>query len=186
MPRRDQKIQLSHPKPDLTIAFKTTSLLPEDCALTDLRGLGSLVSHLFPEGTSDGGIDRTFHFLSIEVKGKNGKVGNVPPRDQNLNTAAQALHNIFVVIKKAELEETFFREVRVFCIVATTACFELRVHRPIRLIHGHQYIKHDYPVRFGYDEALNIGSSYTKAMASRTVYNIFYHYGVMKLHPIMK
>ena len=186
MPRRDQKIQLSHPKPDLTIAFKTTSLLPEDCALTDLMGLGSLVSHLFPEGTSDGGIDRTFHFLSIEVKEKNGKVGNVPPRNQNLNTAAQALHNIIVVIKKAELEETFFREVRVFSIVATTACFELRVHRPIRLIHGHQYIKHDYPVRFGYDEALNIGSSYMKAMASRTVYNILDHYGVMKLHPIMK
>ena len=186
MPRRDQGIQLSQPKPDLTIAFKTTSLLPEDCALTDLMGLGSLVSHLFPEGTSDGGIERTFHFLFIEVKGKNGKVGNVPARNQNLNTAAQALHNIFIVMKKAELEETFFREVRVFSIVATTACFELRVHRPIRLIHGHQYIKDDYPVRFGYDEILDIGSSYTKAMASRTVYNILYHYGVMKLHPIMK
>ena len=185
MPRRNDLTKLAQPKPDLAVAFKTISLLPVNCTLPSLMRLGKTRSHIFAEGLNRGEVDRAFHFFSMEVKGKRGHIGNTEAEFQNLNTAAQALHNVYVVMKEAELEQLFFDEVRFFSIVATAACFELRVHRPMRL-DPDDYIDAKYGVRFSFDEILTVGSDYTKAMASTVVYNILFYYGVVKLYPILR
>ena len=185
MPGRNDLAKLAAPKPDLAVAFKTTSLLPANCSLPSLMGLGKTTGHIFGEGLKKDDMDRAFHFFSIEVKGKRAQIGNTEAEFQNLNTAAQALHNIYVVMKEAELEQLFFEEVRFFSLVATAACFNLRVHRPMRPGPA-EYIDPQYGVRFSFNEILTIGSNYTKAMSSTVVYNILFHYGVEKLHPILK
>lgn len=157
----------------------------KNTSLTSVMRLGSICGHVFAEGMKKGDLDRTFHFLSIEVKGKGGQIGNTEAEYQNLNTAAQALHNMYVVMQEAEMEDTFFENVRFFSVVATTAGFELRVHRATRL-EPQEYITPTYGVGYAFDEVLNIGSDYTKAMASTIIYNILFHYAVVKLYPILK
>jgi hypothetical protein len=88
-------------------------------------------------------------------------------------------------MKETELEQLFFEEIRFSSIVATAACFELRVHRSMRL-DPDDYIDAKYGVRFSFDEVLTVGSDFTKAMASTVVYNILFHYGVGKLYPILR
>ena len=185
MPSRNDSGRLAQPKPDLAVAFRTTSLLPVNCSFPSLMRLGQLNGHIFAEGMKKGEIDRAFHFFSIEVKGKRGQIGNTEAEYQNLNTAAQALHNIYVIMKEAELEQDFFEEVRFFSVVATAACFELRVHRPTRP-DPDDYIDPKYGVRYSFDEVLTVGSDYTKEMASTVVYNILFHYGVGKLYKILR
>lgn len=185
MPRRNKAVKLAQPKPDLAVAFKTASILPAGLDLTEIMSLGKLTGNIFTEGMKKGEIDRSFYFLSIEVKGKGGHIGNNEAEYQNLNTAAQALHNIYLVMRKAKQEEIFFNEVRFFSIVATAATFELRVHRPTRLRET-AYIEPEYGAKYSFDEVLTIGADYTKAMASTIVYNILFHYGVAKLFPILR
>jgi hypothetical protein len=187
MPRRDKKTELAQPKPDLAVAFTTTSLIPGDASLRRLALLGELQGHMCPEGKGSGQVDRAFHFFSIEVKGKLGKIGNNEAEFQNLNTASQALHNMYLFMKKADDVDTFLNKVRFFSIVATAQSFEVRVHRAVQLDSGDVIAGSNYNIGFNFDNvAVVVGSDYTKEKVSRIVYNILFNYGVKILHPILK
>lgn len=185
IPGRDISRKLSQPKPDLAVGFSTTSLLPEGATLASISRLGSLQSHVCAEGTGEGEVDRAFHFFSMEVKGKHGQLGNSEARLQNLNTAAQGLYNLYVVMKEAGMESEFYNKVRFFSVVATTSGFEVRVHRAVKLM-SDDYIRPDCGIRFAFDEIHQTGSGYEKKTATTIVFNILLHYGVKTLHPLLQ
>lgn len=184
MPRKDQgPVEITQPKPDLAVAFKTTSLVP----VFEVLDLGLLKSHMCPEGAKEGKDDRAFHFFSMEVKGARAESENstIAVR-QNFNTATQALHNIYLFMKKADDESTFFEKVRFYSAIATSVGFQVRVHRAVKLgVRGR--IRPDYPLAFEFDELFRTrGVHYTKAEVSGIVKNILYEYGIVILLPILK
>jgi hypothetical protein len=184
MPAGTPQIQICQPQPDLAVAFRSSILIPGG-SLRNLSHLGELKGHMCPEGFKKGQKDRAFHFFSVEVKGKLGRIGNTEAEFQNLNTASQALHNIYLFMKEAGEEHKFFERIRVFSAVATYAGFEVRVHRPLRLRKG-EHIDHEYPLAFGFDEVVAVGSSYKRAQVSKIIWNILFSYGVNELHPILQ
>jgi len=68
-----------------------------------------------PGRISRGQKDRAFHCFSVEVKGKLGQIGNTEAEFQNLNTASQALHNMYLLMKEAAEEEFFCPCTGFFC-----------------------------------------------------------------------
>jgi hypothetical protein len=178
MPSHNQFAKLTQPKPDMVFAFKTDTLLK--LPSPSVMCLGNIWSHIFAEGLEN--TNRAFHFFSIEA---GVYAENSVAEYQNINTASQGLHNIYVVMKEAGLEDDFIKDVRFFSVVATATSFDIRVHRPAKLEPG-DYIDQGCGVRFCFDEFLTLGSNYTRAKASTVVNNILFHYGVKKLHPILK
>ena len=181
MPPDDPLLKLSMPKPDLAVAFKTESLIGHQ---RNLRRLGpGLQSHMCPEGFSPHQTERAFHFFSMEAKGKNSEIGNMPAEAQNLNAAAQALYHISKIFMETDQLETFFKEVRFFSAVATTASFEVRIHRPIPL--DPAVIVDNYPIGFAFDKVKEFTRPYTRSEVLSIVHNILIKYGIEKLHPIL-
>ena len=130
---------------------------------------------------------RAFHFFSMEVKGWQADLGNQVAFYQNLNTASQALHNLYVFMKEAGDEKNFFEKVRFYSAVATTAGFAVRVHRAFELGMNKGRIHPDYPLAFAYDEIFNThGGDYKKDEVLNVVKNIFFEYGVNTLLPILE
>ena len=179
------KCKLTKPKPDLAVAFRSESLLPTNGNMADFARLKTWQGSIFPEGMQEFQNERAFYFFSIEAKGKRGMLDNQKAQFQNLNTASQALYNIYRCMKRVNDLETFFKEVRVFSIVATVEGLLLRVHRPHKLVDG-QANHPEYPIGFRFDNLGHLKGDYSRAQASTMVYNILYKYGVEKLHPILK
>lgn len=171
------------PRPDLAVAFKRSSLIntPKFTKLQTLR------TQMCPEVTTDAqGERRAFHFFSLEAKKPDAHKGESLASLQNLNTATQALYNIYVFMKRAQMEQKFFKEVRFYSIIATSQVFEVRVHRAVEL-DADVHIRHDYPLGFRHDVLLKIESEhYEKAKVIHIVKNILTEYGVKKLHPILE
>ena len=172
--------KISQPKPDLAMAFKTSCLI-SDLALGKL---GAFKAHVCPESRKGSSASRAFHFFAIEVKGMQAEISNSTAHLQNLNTASQALHNMYLIMRKAGDEAKFFRDVRFFSAIATTACFEVRVHRAVE--DKEVGIGLDYPLSFHFEQLHLIEGSYSKAQVSGIVKNILIEYGVKKLLPILK
>jgi len=121
------------------------------------------------------------------VKGWQGDLGNQVAFCQNLNTASQALHNLYVFLQKAGDERVFYEKVRFYSAVATTAGFEVRVHRAFELSEEAGRIRLDYPLAFAYDEIFKTnGGYYRKEEVLNIVKNIFFEYGVKTLLPILQ
>ena len=182
---KEGECQLPKPTPDLAVAFTSKSLLPETGWGPDFERLGLPKGHVFYEGLSQNATKRAFHFFSLEVKGKLGTLDNSVAERQNLNTAAQALHSIYLCMREAGELKAFFKDVRFFSAVATTEGFRLRIHRPFALL-PEQRIKLEYAVGFKFDQVLAIKGDYTRSEATSIVYNVLFEYGVNKLHPILK
>ncbi len=180
-----EQCRISMPTPDLAVGFRSNSLLMDDEVSVAWTRLKSLEGHIFPEGTTLHQKDRAFHFFSMEVKGKRGTLDNKTAQAQNLNTASQALYNIYRCMKEANELNLFFEEIRVFSAVATVEGFWLRVHRAIK-VNERQHNNKDYPIGFEFDEVIELGKSYTRKRVSGIVANVLLKYGVEKLHPIMK
>ena len=180
-----EQCRISQPTPDLAVAFQADSLLPDNEFSIAWTRLKSLESAIFPEGTKEYQEDWAFHFFSMEAKGKRGTPDNKVALAQNLNTASQALFNIYRCMKEAGDLETFFKEVRVFSAVATAEGFWLRVHRPVQ-VNDLQHNKKEYPIGFMFDEVINLREQYTKSRVSGIVYNVLCRYGIEVLHPILK
>jgi len=121
----------------------------------------------------------------MEVKGKRGSLDNQKAQFQNLNTASQALYNIYYCMKRTEDLKTFFKKVRVFSAVATIEGLSIRVHWPVKL-HHEQCFNKEYPIGFQFDELGRLRGDYSRAQTNSIVYNILHTYGVLKLHPILK
>ncbi len=177
--------KLPQAKPDTAFSFKAETLLPSDGFHADWERLKEFKSHIFPEGCQEFQDERAFHFFLMEVKGKRGSLDNQKAQFQNLNTASQALYNIYYCMKRTEDLETFFKEVRIFSAVASTEGLSIRVHWPVKL-HHEQCFNKEYPIGFQFDELGRLRGDYSRAQANSIVYNILHTYGVLKLHPILK
>jgi hypothetical protein len=70
------------------------------------------------ELAKDANDGRAFHFFSMEVKGAQGDLANRVAYCQNFNTASQALHDMYLFMKKADKEDEFFSKAR-FCHMGT-------------------------------------------------------------------
>ncbi|KAI9874696.1 MAG: hypothetical protein M1830_009389 [Pleopsidium flavum] len=182
---KEKECKISKPQPDLAVAFKTTSLLPDDAFTPDLRRLGLLIGHMFPEGEIVSKSERAFHFFALEVKGKRGTIDNTVAEFQNLNTASQGLYNMYRCLKEANDLDTFFKEVRFFSALATTESFSLRVHRPLRL-RSSRSNNPEYPIGFGFAQVIRIRGDYSKSKVLGIMHNILSRYGVERLYPILK
>jgi len=174
--------KLPQAKPDTAVSFKAETLLPSDGFHADWERLKEFKSHIFPEGCQEFQDERAFHFFLMEER---GSLDNQKAQFQNLNTASQALYNIYYCMKRTEDLETFFKEVRVFSAVASTEGLSIRVHRPVKL-HHEQCFNKEYPIGFQFDELGRLRGDYSRAQANSIVYNILHTYGVLKLHPILK
>lgn len=182
---KEKECKISRPQPDLAVAFKSTSFIPDDAFTPDLTRLRSLTGHMFSEGDNVSKSERAFHFFALEVKGKQGKIDDSVAEFQNLNTASQALYNMYRCLKEVNDLDTFFKEVRFFSAVATTEGFSLRLHRPIRL-RSIQCNKPEYPIGFKFAQVIKIRGDYSKSKVTGIVYNILFKYGVERLYPILK
>lgn len=184
MPNRNSKLasRMPHPKPDLAVAFQAESILPffQQADLENLRTI------MCPESSKEVRRDRAFHFLSMEVKGAPGESAHLPAHRQNLNTATQALHNMYYFMSKAgpELLEAFYKKVRFYSIVADGTFFHVRVHRAIELKKGR--IAEDYPLGFEYDVIHEQEGAYSKTKTTAIIKNILIEYGVKILRPLLQ
>lgn len=182
MPRRIKPgaVEVVMPKPDLAVAFKTSSLIG-DFQMIDL---GDFRSHMCPENFKLDKEDRAFHFFSIEAKDTKAASASDIANNENFNTASQALHNIYLFMAKAGKQDIFYEKVRFFSVVATSAGFRLRVHRATKLSKG--LIHPDYPLGFHFDEICSMMGRYTKGKVVRIVERILVEYGITVLKPILE
>lgn len=161
---------LPRPRPDLAVAFVRKSLFPKGCDWSELPpATQKLICY---EGDSPENSTRAFHFLTIEAKRAYTGIDDRIARNQCLNNASQALHNMYEFFKEAdagvepgEVEENymeiFFTKVRVFSIVATDGGMKIRIHRACDKDHLHQEetlstITEDYPLQFAYSDYAEI------------------------------
>ena len=177
--------KITRPKPDLAVAFRSESLLPTDLYMTDFDRLKEFQGEIFPEGFQVSTQERAFHFFSMEVKGKRGEIDNHQAYHQNLNTASQALFNIYCCMKEVKDLDVYFKKVRVFSVVATVHGLWVRIHRPVKL-KAESCADPEYPVGFQFDELGFLSGTYSREQASEVVYNLLCRCGIMKLHTILK
>ena len=182
MPRRMKPgaVEAAMPKPDLAVAFKTSSLINE----FQMIDLGDFRSHMCPENFKLDKEDRAFHFFSIEAKDTKAASATEVAINQNFNTASQALHNIYLFMAKAGKQDIFYEKVRFYSVVATSIGFRLRVHRATKLSKGR--ILPNYPLGFHFDEICSMTGRYTKGKVVRIVENILVEYGIKILKRILE
>lgn len=167
LPSREDD-DISQPKPDLAISFTLKSFTgEEDDSAPIPKALEKCMS-------PDGGL-RCFPFLFFEVK--RGASDLQEAYLANLHSASQALYNIYGWMIRANHEDIFFKEVRIFSIVFNAKDLIVRVHRCEKLSTG------ALSFRFDQFEVLN---GYTKDEACSLVKAILTDYGERELHPILK
>ena len=182
MPRKGDSLPLTQPQPDLVVSFKTDSLIDDEDFSTKVYSLrDNLSGHVCPEGLDPGQVERAFPFFSIEVKGRRAELDNTKVRFQNLNTASQALYNMYLVMNAADQRNIFFDKVRVYSALATPKDFEVRVHRAVP-----RYAASVSPIAFQFDTVIRLDADYTHAQVSDIMYGILFTYGVNELHPILR
>lgn len=170
--------RMAAPKPDLAVSFRTSAVIDE----LRRNRLSYLTQYISPESLKEDKIDRAFHFFSMEVKNaQTSSKDNIALR-QNFNVASQALHNIYMVMRLAKMEDFFFREVRFFSVTATCSGFHVRCHRAVR-VDPDVWLEEDYPLGFHFEDIFSAGEGYTRAKVTGTVHNIFFEYGIKTLLP---
>ena len=116
--------------PDLTFIFLWRAFIHPDKAVNKISK--NLERALSP----DGGLDRAFPFLFIEVK--RGDQNLQKAQLNNLNNAAQTLHNIYQWFKRAEeldanIENKYwmlsFQDIRIFTFSFNAVHCVVRMHR---------------------------------------------------------
>ena len=183
MPRRPslEFDRMAAPTPDLTVSFKTSAIIDE----RRRTHLSNLMKYICPESLGENKIDRAFHFFSVEVKNAQIASKNNVALRQNFNVASQALHNIYMLMRLAETEDTFFKDVRFFSATATSSGFHVRSHRAVK-VDPEIWIENNYPLGFDFEEIFSSGEEYTRAKVTGIVQSIFFEYGIKILLPKLK
>lgn len=172
---------LTVPRPDLTLAF----------ARKNLRTSQDFDWDVFPpptkqlicyEGFESSRSVRAFPFLTIEAKIQYSDVDNLTARNQSLNNASQALHNMYEIFREADegsgshaFRSMFFDEVRFFSVVATPQGMRVRVHRArnVESPGSPKPVADGYPLHFTYTDYLDIvGKEYTYHKVAEELRNI--------------
>lgn len=154
------------PKPDLSISFTLNSLTGED---VDIPVPSDLERCLSPEDSH-----RCFPFLFLETNHKEADL--ILAFRINLGTTALALKNIYEFMMRAEREEDFFKDVRVFSFVLNPGYLNLREHRAEK--------QPDGEIIFRFQQLLNL-SPYTQSQANLLSEKIVTKYAAKILHPLL-
>ena len=163
--RDNDKISL--PKPDLAISFKLRSLsISGDKSDPVPRELQSSLS-------PDSGF-RCFPFLFFEAQRTEDLQDAFVA---NLHSASQALYNMHTWIERANLEEKYSENVRVFSVVFNAQVLGVRVHRIVKHSDGLLYFKFD---------ELRPLNRYTKDQARVLIQSILVDYAAKELYLILK
>ncbi|MCJ1393374.1 hypothetical protein MMC18_006247 [Xylographa bjoerkii] len=185
MPCRNGSLasRMAKPKPDLAVAFKCDSIVSPGY----MPQLDDYQRYMCPESPKENKHTRAFHFFAMEVKGSQCTKDDYTGIRQNLNTASQALHNIYMFMEKAGEVEKFLNDVRFFSVVGTFSGFQFRVHRAIRVPIGMRIDpKKAYPLGFRFDKLFETQDNFSRAEISGIIRNILVEYGVKVLLPILK
>lgn len=154
------------PRPDFSISFTRNSLTGED---VDDPVPPDLEECLSPEGSH-----RCFPFLFLETNHK--EADPILAFRTNLGTTALALKNIYEFMVRAEREEDFFKDVRVYSFVLNPGSLNLREHRAEK--------QPDGEIVFKFQQLLDL-SPYTKSQANLLSKKIVTEYAAKKLHPLL-
>ncbi|KAL9114389.1 MAG: hypothetical protein Q9227_001470 [Pyrenula ochraceoflavens] len=183
---------LTQPKPDLAVSFMRETVI--DDFLWNAMPSATKRLACF-ENTTAFGQQRIFHFFTIEAKKANTSSDDVKGKLQSLNSASQALHNMFEFLRDAEseYEEIFFEKVRFFSVVASTEGLTIRVHRATRLDPEGPRISfiipdnHSYPLKFEYQEFFKLEKAkLDQETVSKIIQQILITYGVGELLVLLK
>jgi hypothetical protein len=181
---------LTKPRPDLAIAFRRQSLFPQG---TGWQMFPLATQRLiFYEGTGESQLDRCFHFFTVEAKKPDINVTDKVALAQSLNSASQALHNMYEFFKEADGEEgdeyvnIFYKRVRFFSVVATSEGIKIRIHRASCIGSGIQQdldnpILEGYPLKFEYDDYWTASNPLLRQDVVDVFGQILYGYGVNEL-----
>ncbi|KAL9636945.1 MAG: hypothetical protein Q9164_002509 [Protoblastenia rupestris] len=121
---------LTQCKPDLAVCFKREAVISDRMWKTlpePTKGLACFEN-------SSSNASRVFHFLAVEAKKAMFDVDSPQALHQCLNSASQALHNMFEFFRDAgpEHEQVFYNKVRFFSVVTNRKGIIVRIHRAIR------------------------------------------------------
>jgi hypothetical protein len=182
VPSKDEasEYHMPLPRPGSVVAFQAASLLLSEYQPRDLGKLARLMCPIKTKGTNNSGP--ALPFFSMESY--SGTADESAIR-RNLNTASQALNNMYLILKAAgrkNYETIFFDKVRFYSAVASTTGFELRAHRAVKLGEGSR-IQPDYPLWFQFDRVVKVEGVYTKREVSIMVEKVL-SYGDEILRPI--
>jgi hypothetical protein len=166
--REDDDISL--PKPDLAISFTQNSFIVSEDESDPIPP--DLTKCLSPDGGN-----RCFPFLFFEVKKAGADLQDA--YTANLHSASQALYNIYNWMVRANMEDVFLEEVRVFSVVFNAQDLGIRVHRGVKLPTG------GGALCFQFDELRHL-DRYTRDQACLLIKAIMTDYAAKELHPILK
>ena len=163
------KSKITQPKPDLAMSFNRSALNDSDFLDYPLE-LGKC---LHP---GNRGRERWFPFMFMEAKRDDNSLRDA--FEKNLHSASQALFNIFQWMRLfSELEEQFFKDVRVFTIVLNNEDMLLRMHRAEKSSEGR--------LRYEFTEVAKI-RDYDRFGACHLVKSVLVDYALPHLHPILR
>lgn len=179
------------PLPDLCISFDTERVVPQGTWQLLLPRTQKLICQ---EGIDPYAAKRAFAFFFIEAKRSKIHPWDEEVRDQVLNEASQALHNMYEYFREAELEDLFFSKVRVFSSAASEKGIIIRIHRATRTANGISFniergmnnpIVEGYPLQFEHKVYLHADDRGLDRFDRRTVVEavgkIMMNYGEKKL-----
>ncbi|RWA14195.1 hypothetical protein EKO27_g911 [Xylaria grammica] len=149
---------LLRPKPDLSVAFRLSSIIEDGLMLTIPEATRRIMTYEAQDGTR---TQRAFHFLMIEANNSDGALSDKDGQLQSLNSASQSLHCLYEFLNEADRKRVdcnkpcctpdaatittddresppagedmlvglFFKEVRVFTAALTGTTITIRMHR---------------------------------------------------------
>ena len=108
----------------------------------------AVLNFMCPKVSQEKGDIGVFPFLSIESSDASHDAAN----ENNLNTANQALHNMYVLLARAGYAMIFFERGQILHCCRFERRFEVRVDREVELDQG--LVEHDFTLGFQFDVVL--------------------------------
>jgi hypothetical protein len=159
---------ISLPKPDLNMSFQLESF-------DEMAAIPPSLQKSFRPDSAGQLYGRCFPFLFFEVKRATEKLELAEMA--NLNSASQALFNMYAWMGSAQQATEFFEKVRVFTFVFNAQDISVRIHRAMpHEVTGLQY---------HFVNALHL-RSYSKTQVCLLLRKILEDYAIKELHPILK
>lgn len=186
-PENGHPIYTTRPKPDLCISFHTSKIFSSLTWMELPHRTRSIVCY---EGASPDQAKRALGFFMIEAKNSKTPPDDKGVRDQVLNAASQALHNLYEFFREADQTDIFFARVRVFSAALSERGIIIRVHRAVRI--GEEGAKRipivqGYPLQFEHKLYLTADSTqFSREKVVEAVGKIMLQYGERRLLSLLQ
>ncbi|KAL9615860.1 MAG: hypothetical protein Q9160_009203 [Pyrenula sp. 1 TL-2023] len=183
---------LTQPRPDLAVSFSRRAVI--DDIFWKAIPIATMRLACF-ENITESSQERIFPFFTIEAKRANTSSDNIKGKNQSLNNASQALHNMFEFFRDAgsEHEEIFFNKVRFFSMVVSTEGLTIRIHRATRLASKEPRLSfilpgnRNYPLSFEYQEFFKLEKAeLDQEVILKIIQQILITYGIGELLVLLK